>query len=552
MTSLDTAKITSEILGMFPNRLVSAAIYGSHVAGYAKPGSDCDVLVIADDYRQGVKYVYFDLDGLKVSALIADRKKFEEDVRRASLGEFVAGRMCSVMEPIFGENYLRKQEITYKARVIVEELSELAGEFGPLLAEMLIPLRYFLFSRLKKRLSYYPPVAYSYVKTFFASGRANENLRRALHGFKGAARRLEDEGLVSLVDDDRLAIRNYEAIKPRRPLQGGIRLAIMALRSYITHAKAGRIGVKNVMYEFASKGKRALEKLPLPDELKVPKSILALRDGPIFRYDTKDIKQILDKLSSQPVVRYTTRRIGGFMSTAFEVHASCQDGRDFRLIYKRYSDFNAIKWIFVAAYSLPNIRFKLLPKSRMLSEVLGSLRLREMGLKVPEVKAVLWKTRAVLMEYIDGTSLDELIRARKLEGAEMIVEKLGNLLSSLHSSGLCIIDTKPQNFLVTQNNDVVITDLEQMRECEKGSWDLALLIFYSFRLSPDSRIARKFVRALMKGYVRTQGDLLTVKDAMSLRYVRIFLPIVPLNVLLAIRKSVATRTSQLYPSRSGS
>jgi predicted nucleotidyltransferase len=40
------------------NKVVSICLYGSRVAGYAKPDSDYDVLIVLEDYKPTVRYRY--------------------------------------------------------------------------------------------------------------------------------------------------------------------------------------------------------------------------------------------------------------------------------------------------------------------------------------------------------------------------------------------------------------------------------------------------------------------------------------------------------------
>src|SRR5919201_4814356 len=77
-------------------RIIAACIYGSRVAGYARPDSDVDLLVVLENYPYVVKYVYFSESGIKLSALAVDRRALERDAKSAFLGEFVVGRLLHI------------------------------------------------------------------------------------------------------------------------------------------------------------------------------------------------------------------------------------------------------------------------------------------------------------------------------------------------------------------------------------------------------------------------------------------------------------------------
>jgi len=92
----------------------SISIYGSTVAGYAKPDSDIDVLVLADDFKDKVRYFYFDSGSNKYSVLVSDLNETYKDAEKASLGEFVVGRLLNPFIPVYGEEIIRDIETKYK------------------------------------------------------------------------------------------------------------------------------------------------------------------------------------------------------------------------------------------------------------------------------------------------------------------------------------------------------------------------------------------------------------------------------------------------------
>ncbi|MEW6604759.1 MAG: nucleotidyltransferase domain-containing protein, partial [Thermoproteota archaeon] len=80
--------------------VAAACIYGSRVAGYSRPDSDIDILVVLENYPYVIKYVYFTEQGAKLSVLAVDKKTLERDAKTGFLGEFVVGRLLHVYEPI--------------------------------------------------------------------------------------------------------------------------------------------------------------------------------------------------------------------------------------------------------------------------------------------------------------------------------------------------------------------------------------------------------------------------------------------------------------------
>ncbi|MFN3622393.1 MAG: nucleotidyltransferase family protein [Nitrososphaerales archaeon] len=164
--------------------IAGICLYGSRVAGYAKADSDYDVLIVIEEYRPLVRYKYLQ-DEVSVSALLVDAKALKDDAEKAKLGEFVVGRLLNIYEPIYGAEYLRRVEVLYKKRVILEALKCLASTYGELSTILQIEPEYFLFDKLKKRAAIYPPALYSYVKTYSEPNSAR-NLEATLKGFKEA------------------------------------------------------------------------------------------------------------------------------------------------------------------------------------------------------------------------------------------------------------------------------------------------------------------------------------------------------------------------------
>ena len=163
--------------------VVAACLYGSRAAGYARPDSDVDLLVVLENYPYLLKYVYFSESNMKVSALVVDRKSLEHDAKTGFLGEFVAGRLLHIYSSITGSEFLSNTERLYKQRIILEELQGIVDSASVLSTDILFPLEYILFSKIKRRTLLYPSAAYSYYRTYTTS---KQNLEFALGGYQEA------------------------------------------------------------------------------------------------------------------------------------------------------------------------------------------------------------------------------------------------------------------------------------------------------------------------------------------------------------------------------
>ncbi|MER3408431.1 MAG: hypothetical protein C4292_06905, partial [Nitrososphaera sp.] len=260
--------------------VAAACVYGSKVAGYARPDSDIDLLVVLEEYRYKVKYAYMTESGVKVSALLVDRGALEKDAAQASMGEFVAGRLLHVYEPLFNQEFFDRVEREYKRRVILEEMAHLVKAAGTLATEISFPLEYVLFSKVKRRAALYPNAAYSYYKTYASSETKEQNLQAAMACYRRALADIvaEDPGLLAVegAGDGEIrisAVRVGEKEKKKVGTAGGeegegeeeeeamLKLSGRQLRnyrSYFVHSYAGRQMFHLAVSEAESKIRRHL------------------------------------------------------------------------------------------------------------------------------------------------------------------------------------------------------------------------------------------------------------------------------------------------------
>ncbi|HYY85675.1 MAG TPA: nucleotidyltransferase domain-containing protein, partial [Nitrososphaeraceae archaeon] len=75
---LNTIKVCVDKIAK-SHRVVGICLYGSKAAGYARPNSDFDIIIVLEDYAYTVKYVYLRETDVQISALVVDRQAFEKD-----------------------------------------------------------------------------------------------------------------------------------------------------------------------------------------------------------------------------------------------------------------------------------------------------------------------------------------------------------------------------------------------------------------------------------------------------------------------------------------
>ena len=175
---------------------LAVTAYGSKVAGYARPDSDYDLIVVAKKFRGRIRYAYVH-SPVTAAALVVEADLLESDAVKASLGEFVSGRLLNVYEPLLNGDIIRKAEVESKKRVLAEEILEIGSQHGEFAQDLRIPLDYFLFDKLHKRALIYPPALYSYARTYTCPS-GQENKAFTLEGFAEAALSLQASGVLRI------------------------------------------------------------------------------------------------------------------------------------------------------------------------------------------------------------------------------------------------------------------------------------------------------------------------------------------------------------------
>jgi tRNA A-37 threonylcarbamoyl transferase component Bud32/predicted nucleotidyltransferase len=511
--------------------------YGSKVAGYARPDSDYDLLLVLKNYNHIIRYTYFQNEP-DVSVLMVDSKSLLKDAEKALLGEFVVGRLLHVYEPLTNAEYLEEAETVYKRRVIMEEVKELAAT-NPLYSELLIPVEYFLYSKVQKRSKVYPHALYSYVKTYSGSY-AQRNLETSKKGFVRALEQLEKEGYIKFED-------GYVRIVPGKVRARKIDKASLDMSSvmrstlsYLVHTYAGRRTLNFVKQEAMSKINRHRKIKDLPLELKNPRSLLRLNEGMLI--DGKDwLKELAESLGFKDYT--STRKKIGDLHAATTLYTIREDERSERFVVKHFASVKAMKWTAMNVWVAGIKKFQVDPSTRLGREYIAIRYIKTIGFDAPTILAVVLDKRLLITKYIEGEMLSDIIDSvlqNKSSDTTMITQ-FGKALSRLHADGCTVGDTKASNMLVS-NRRIYFTDLEQFAFGDEKPWDVVCFIYYSVKFTSNEEGARKVVRAFLDGYIQ-DGNASVIKKALGKKYVTPFYPALVLGVVTAVRDEMKSSIS---------
>ncbi len=511
-------------------QVAAACIYGSKVAGYARPDSDIDIIVVLENYPYRVKYAYMKESATDVSALVVDKNSLERDARGARLGEFVAGRLLHIYEPIVNPDFLARVEQDLKRRVILEELQEMVKSAGTLASEISFPLEYIAFAKIKRRAAMYPNAAYSYFKTYTANER---NIRSAMEGYRRALADIvaQDPGLLVTTGEtlqlskDRIEFaRGEPALRLEKKLQ--------RFGSYFIHSYAGRRMFHLAVKEAESKIRRHIrQKVEFPPFLSCPACTYWKLPEGLLVADRGD--WVLRVAQRHGISDYAIRkrRLGNTISRTVLYELKHKDG-ELKIAAKELARTKAVKWAALSMWTAQ--KFRADPLFR-LGTIYRALRhLRTLGLLTPEIEAIALDSRVIATRFVEGRSLADVMRGALAgrEGTELLMEA-GRQMSVVHSTGACFGNIKPKNVIV--NNGLWFTDLEQfVFEGGDPAWDLAQFVSWGLKGTANSAAAAKIASDFFSGY----GDEKTIAKLASKRHIETFYPVLSPQVARAIKNIV--------------
>ncbi len=559
--------IVNTLASEHSSNILSCCAYGSKVSGYARADSDYDILLVLEEYKDLIKYVYMHDERLNASVLIVDANAMLKDAERAMLGEFVIGRLLNPYEPLYNIDYLKKVETIYKKRVILEELDELIRS-NPLALtdELVIPVEYFLFSKLKKRAKIYPHAVYSYIKTYTGSN-AVRNIASSKRGFIDALKELEKEGILELVVHNNNYDYSYNnlyirVLKP--PRLNGTFVCNEVLRgmfAWLVHTYAGRKTLNFFSAEARSKLKRRKEikSITIPLNLEYPSSLLKVNEGIVI--DSKNyIARIAESLGFYGDYSYTLTSMGDKHAATMLCSISSKDGRIERVVVKRYTDLKIAKWIALNLWLLGIRRsYDVSPYIRMRNEYLGVRKVRYLGsnIRTPSILGISFKNRIMVFKYVDGIPLskmiDELMNDKGYSKTTIYdtleyIHRYGSILALVHTNKFVLRDTKPSNVLISKSDGICLTDFEQfttLKSINDASWDIACFSYYSLLFTKNYDNARIIMRAFIDGYREYNSNYKEIlKNAAKIAYFLPFYPAITLGMVKVVRDELLNTSNK--------
>jgi tRNA A-37 threonylcarbamoyl transferase component Bud32/predicted nucleotidyltransferase len=518
--------------------VVATCIYGSRVAGYNRPDSDIDLLVVLQNYPYVVKYIYFSESSTKVSALAVDRKALLRDAKSAFLGEFVVGRLLHIYQPIVNAEFFAMIERTYKRRVILEEVHDIVESTGVLSTEIIFPLEFVAFSKIKHRMSMYPNAAYSYYKTYTTS---KYNMEFALEAYRTVLADIiaEDKELFAARQDGLLQISEKHIFLEKRRTRLKLTKRLQEFSSYFVHTYAGRKIMHFAVNEAESKiRRRAGQTMKLPDFMLCPrKAYWRLPEGRLII----DGRNWLDDLARE-LGRYSIskkRRLGS-MDSRTTMYVLKHGSTEYKITVKGLARSKALKWAMLGLWTASVKRFRMDPLFRLGWEYKAIRYIRTLGLNTPVIEAVVLDRKLLVTRFLEGLTLADVITncIRGKGGDANLISEAGAQIAKIHGAGATLGNIKPKNIIVS-GKDLYFTDVEQfMFEDGDPAWDIAQFISWGVKGTRNNTLAAAIAKEFLEGYISIGDTSNITRLAKSNWYIESFYPVLAPSIAQTIKKEI--------------
>jgi tRNA A-37 threonylcarbamoyl transferase component Bud32/predicted nucleotidyltransferase len=531
------------------NKIVGVCLYGSKVAGYSRPNSDFDIIVVLENYSFIVKYVYLKESKIEVSALLVDRQSLEKDAKTAFLGEFVVGRLLHIYDAILNPDLFKRIETIYKKRVIIEEIFDIVRSNNILSTEISFPLDFIMFSKIKRRSILYPNALYSYYKIYTCEN-ASRNIDFALDGYRRALNEIlnEDKELLEKnPSDNSLHISEKRILFNKNGKIDSLKLGkkLQDFSSYLIHVYAGRVTFRYAVKEAQSKIKRQEKhQLDLPVFMSSPKeSYWKLPEGVLIFNSRRWLDIIANNVSFQRYSISHKHRLGNVDSRTICLTLKNLDDNSHKMIVvKKYAKTKGVKWAALNVWTSQVRRFKVDPLFRLGNEYKALRYIRNLGLNTPAVESVILGKRLLVTEFIKGNSLADVIQYSLNEDNEYnnidLIKAAGEQIATIHNAKSTFGNIKPKN-LIIRGNSLYFTGVDQFGfRSGDPIWDIVQFICRGLKQTTNSTVASKVVREFLLGYSNEMTAEYIKKLSRSKRYIESFYPLLSPAVARSIKKEI--------------
>jgi len=494
------------------------------------------VLLIIKDFQPRLMNYVKTFDGRTAVVLAVDKWIFERDIDKGLLGEAIVGSLIFPYATVVNEEYLCSQEVKLKRRLILELLENLVLDFPELSYNIHIQPEYFMYETMLTRARLFPPMIYS-LTDFMREDCKRENTENTLRGYLEALKSLEKEGVINFSDSYVKISRQFaEDIKSgRRRFINLFKTAQRALFTYLLGAFPNTLSLLSQNKEIFFKFQKATgEKSKFISQIEDSEKYLFVptASGLVPLFNMMDIEAFSKKiLSTRKDAKIDIEGIGGILNDVYLIKVVADD-EERKIIVKSFKDWSSIKWFPLTLWTVGTRTFAVLGRSRLERECAINQLLHSNGFTVPKILHVNHNKRIVFMEYVEGESLEKVIKrianSKTIDRTQKdlsVIKEVGKKFAQAHALDIALGDTKPENILIEKNGEICLLDFEQASRNGDKVWDVAEFLYYSGHyISPFVGLqpAELVTKAFVEGYLEAGGSVKIVKSAGNPKYTKVF------------------------------
>lgn len=516
--------------------ITAVTLLGNYSTGTSSVKATLEAVMVIRDFQPRLLSYVKIISGRSIIFFAVDQWVFERDVDRSFLGEALAGTLIFPHTTLLGKEYLQKQEILLKKRLILELLENLVLSFPDLARQLHIKPKYFMYEVMMNRVRIFPPLAYG-TSNFMNGTAPKEEVEPVFQGYTEAVKQLEKEKIIAFSDGYVTVPKKFVA-ESKNPKVFLTNISKNAPRTLFTSVLASFPQLLN----FFSQNTEALLKLQKFTVKREPDSTRRFVDPQkyVFVPTAKGLVSLADRLDVEAFARKTLLKgekgkikvetVGGVLNDVYLIKAY-PNGLERKVLVKRFKDWAGFKWFPLSLWSFGARNLAVLGRTRLEKECAISEFLRCKGIRVPKILHVSHSERLVFMEYIEGEDLSSAIkRIAKAKGREAEkdlakIERVGEVYAQVHALNITLGDTKPENVMFDPDDNVYLLDFEQASHEGDKTWDVAVFLYYAGHyLQPlySNGKAEAIAEAFVNGYLKGGGAVATIKKVGDSKYTRIF------------------------------
>jgi len=539
--------------------ITSICLYGNLALGTFDEKAPIEVLLIIDGFKPKImNYIKFFHDKA-IIVYAVDKWVFERDVEQGFLGEVFAVQLVFPYKPLLNAEYLKDKELKLKKHLIIEILENLVLDFPELCYDIHIKPEYFMYEAIYNRARLFPPMR-NMLANFLGKNFEKENVQNVMDGFLKA---------LEMVEKEKLITRTNGYIKISKDFADFTRSRKVGFKNLLKNAQKtlfmSFFGTVPKIFTTLSRNNDLLKRLksfnsetsrgPYCFEGSKKYLFVPTANGLTPLAIKTSVEELAKKILSVDIeVDVTIEELGGVFNDVYLVRAYA-NGQERKAVVKTFKDWSSFKWLPLNIWAFGTKTFALLGQTRLERECAANQFLYKKGFSVPKLLAVNHDERIVFMEYIEGESLEKIIKKianpKNKESIDeeylKILHKVGETFAKIHALNVTLGDTKPENILVGKDGEIYLLDLEQSSRGGDKAWDVAEFLYYAGHYIPPlggTRPAELIAKSFIKGYLSAGGDLKTVKNAGKSKYTKVFSLFVFPHIIIAI-SNICKTTDQL-------